>query len=157
MCVTFKFLCQSIHSCISATIEVLSTPFDFSEQIQWDIKNDAIINIITAQREWLLEWNKLIQPVKPPSLPDNGNKIFTPLKLPAWAEALRNYPNEEVALFFLTGNAHCFRIAFIPSSTSLKSAAWNLEGALSHPQVVEECLREEVSLGRVAGPLPPSL
>ena len=154
MYVTFKFLCQPIHSCISATIEVLSTPFDLSEQIQWDIKNDAIIDTITTQREWLLEWK---QPVKPPSLPDNANKIFTPLKLPAWAEALRNYPSEEVALFFLTGIAHGFRIGFIPSSTSLKSAAWNLEGASSHPQVVEEYLREEVSLGRVAGPLPPSL
>ena len=91
-----------------------------------------------------------------PPLPDNANKISIPLKLPACAEALTNYRDEEVALFFLTGIAHGFRIGFIPSSTSLKSAARNLEGASSHPQVVEEYLREEVSLGRVVGPLPPS-
>ena len=130
---------------ISAATEVLSTPFDLSEQLQWDIENDMVTDTISAQKEWLLEWSKLIQPVKSPPLPDNANKISTPLKLPAWAEALRNYPNEEVALFFLTGIAHGFRIGFIPSSTSLKSAAQNLEGASSHPQVVEEYLREEVS------------
>ena len=116
-----------------------------------------VTDTISAQKEWLLEWSKLIQPVKSPPLPDNANKISTPLKLPAWAEALRNYPNEEVVLFFLTGIAHGFRIGFIPSSTSLKSAAQNLEGASSHPQEVEEYLREEVNLGRVIGPLPPPL
>ena len=99
----------------SATIEVLSTPFDLPEQIQWDIENDAIINTISTRREWLLEWNKLIQPVNSPPLPHNANKISTPLKLPAWAEALRNYPKEEVALFFLTRIAHGFRIGFITS------------------------------------------
>ena len=157
MCVTFIFFSQSIQSCISAIIEVLSTPFDLSEQIQWDVENDAIIDTILTQREWLLEWNKLIQPVKPTPLPDNANKISTPLKVPAWEGALRNYPNEDVVLFFLTGVAHGFRIGFIPSSTSLKSAAWNLEGDSSHPQVVEEYLKEEVSLSRVVGPLPPLL
>ena len=60
-------------------------------------------------------------------------------------------------MFFLTRVAHGFKIGFIPSSTLLKYAAWNLEGASSHPQVVEEYLREEVSLGRVVWPLPPSL
>ena len=60
-------------------------------------------------------------------------------------------------LFFLTGIAHSFRIGFIPSSTSLKSATWNLEGPSSHPQMVEEYFREEVSLGRVIGLLLPSL
>ena len=83
--------------------------------------------------------------------------MSTPLKLPSWAEALRSYPNEEVALFMLRGIAQGFRIGFIPSSTSLRSAAWNLEGALTHPQVVEVYLKEELSLGRVVGPLPPSL
>ena len=116
-----------------------------------------VTDTISAQKEWLLEWSKLVQSVKSPPLPDNANKISTPLKLLAWAEALRNYPNEEVALFFLTGIAHGFRIGFIPSSTSLNPAAQNLEGASSHPQVVEEYLREEVSLGRVIGPLPPLL
>ena len=94
---TFNFLCQSIHSCISATIKVLSTPFDLSEQIQWNIENDVIMDTISTQREWLLEWNKLIQPVNLPPLPDNANEISIQLKLPAWAEALRNYFNEEVA------------------------------------------------------------
>ena len=151
MCVTFMFFSQSIQSCISVIIEVLSTPFDLSEQIQWDVENDAIINTILTHREWLLEWNKLI----PTPLPDNANKISTPLKVPAWAEALRNYPNKDAVLFFLTGVAHGFRIGFIPSSTSLKSAAWNLEGTSSHPQVVEEYLKEKVSLSTVVGHLPP--
>lgn len=53
--------------------------------------------------------------------------------------------------------AHGFRIGFILSSTSLKCAARNLEGASSHPQVVAEYLREEVSLGRMVGSLSPLL
>ena len=65
------------------------------------------------QREWLLEWNKLVQPVKSPPLPDNIGRISTPLQLPAWAKALKHYPNKEVALFFLGGIAHDFRIGFI--------------------------------------------
>ena len=61
----------------------------------------------------LLEWNKLVQPVKSPPLPDNIGRISTPLQLPAWAKALKHYPNKEVALFFLGEIAHGFRIGFI--------------------------------------------
>ena len=127
------------------------------EHIQLDFGKATTTEAISAQKEWLLEWNKLIQPARSPTLPEDANRMSTPLKLPSWAEALRSYPNEEVALFMLRGIAQGFRIGFIPSSTSLRSAARNLEGALTHPQVVEVYLKEELSLGRVVGPLPPSL
>ena len=55
-------------------------PFDLSEQIQWDIENDAIIDTILTQRKWFLEWNKLIQSVKPPPLPDNASKNLYSIK-----------------------------------------------------------------------------
>ena len=84
-------------------------------------------------------------------------KTFPESPLPAWAEALKNYHKEEVALFFLRGIAHGFRIGFIPGSIRLKPARQNLEGALSHPQIVEDYLKEEVRLGRVVGPLSPSI
>ena len=90
-------------------------------------------------------------------LPESISVVSTPLRLPAWAEALREYPDEEVALFFLSGIAHGFRIGFMPKSTLLKSARQNLEGALSHPEVVEDYIKEEVRLGRVVGPIRPSL
>ena len=56
---------------------------------------------ISEQGDWLQEWNKLMQPLKPPPLPENTGRITTPLKLLALAKALKNYPNEEVALFLL--------------------------------------------------------
>ena len=122
------------------------------EPCQSDIEQSQT-NLIAEQREWLQEWNNCTKPDKWNStpLPESATRISTPLKLPAWAEALKNYPNEEVALFFLRGIAHGFKIGFIPGSTSLQSAKQNLEGALLHPQVVEEYLKVEVGLGRVAG------
>ena len=137
--------------------EVSVSSSGLPEHIQLDFGNATTTEAISAQKEWLLERNKLIQPARSPTLPEDANRIFTPLKLPSWAEVLRSYPNEEVALFMLRGIAQGFRIGFIPSSTSLRSAARNLEGALTHPQVVEVYLKEELSLGKVVGPLPPSL
>ena len=120
------------------------------------MENHTSANATLEYGDWLSEWNILVQPVHSPFLPEYISKITTPLKLPAWAEALRNYPNQQVALFFLRGIAHGFRIGFVCGSTILKPARRNLEGACSHPQVVEDYLREEVSLGRVVGPLPRS-
>ena len=97
---------------------------------------------ITDQSEWLNECSKFIQPVNSPPLPESISIIS---RLPAWAEALREYPNEEVALFFLRGIAHGFKSGFMPCSTLLKSARQNLEGTLSHPEVLEEYIGEEVT------------
>ena len=50
---------------------------------------------ITDQSEWLKEWKKSLQPGSLESI----SVVSTPLRLPAWAEALREYPDEEVALW----------------------------------------------------------
>ena len=55
------------------------------------------MSCISAQKEWLLEWNKLIQPVRSLTLPDEANRISTPLKLHSWAEALQEFdPTKEL-------------------------------------------------------------
>ena len=123
------------------------------ELCQLDTENHT--TTISDQSEWLKEWKISLQPGSSPPLPESISVISTPLRLPAWAEALREYPDEEVALFFLSGIAHGFRIGFMPKSTLLKSARQNLEGALSHPEVVEDYIKEEVGLGRVFGPIRP--
>ena len=125
------------------------------ELCQLDTENHT--TTISDQSEWLKEWKKSLKPVSSPPLPESISVISTPLRLPAWAEALREYPDEEVALFFLSGIAHGFRIGFMPKSTLLKSARQNLEGALSQPEVVEDYIKEEVRLGKVVGPIHPSI
>ena len=50
-----------------------------------------LMSCISAQKEWLLEWNKFIQSVRSLTLPDQANRISTPLKLHSWAEALQEF------------------------------------------------------------------
>ena len=50
-----------------------------------------------------------------------------------------------------------FQYQLIHGSTILKPTRWNLEDAVSHPQVTEDYLREEARLGRVVEPLPLSM
>ena len=108
--------------------------------------------------EWLPAWNQLIAlaPTRP-CIPDTACLISTPLIPAHWHCALEKYPNRDLVDFFIRGITQGFRIGFSYGSCPLKSSKRNLEGALSHPDVVEDYLQAEVNLQRVAGPHPPSL
>ena len=79
--------------------------------------------------------------------------VITPLKAPAWSIYLQTHPDQELVQFFLKGITQGFRIGFNYHSQQLKSSKKNLEGALSHPDVVQHYLRTEVNMGRLIGPL----
>ena len=108
--------------------------------------------------EWLPAWNQLIAlaPTRP-CIPDTACLISTSLIPAHWHCALEKYPNRDLVDFFIRGITQGFRIGFSYGSCPLKSSKRNLEGALSHPDVVEDYLQAEVNLQRVAGPHPPSL
>ena len=109
----------------------------------------------TQPYETLLQmWNAhLAGNCQAPKIPSSACQIHTPLRLAAWRMALSNYPNQELAQFFLQGISEGFRIGYNRcSSINLKPAKRNLEGARQHPEVVDEYLAKELALNRIAGP-----
>ena len=90
-----------------------------------------------------------------PGIPDMACVISTPLIPVNCNCALDTYPNRVLVDFFIRGITQGFRIGFSYDLQTLKMAKRNLEGALSHPDVVENYLQTEVTLRRVAGPFSP--
>ena len=108
---------------------------------------------VLQYEDWLSVWGQLIAlaPARP-CIPDTAGLVSTPLISTNWSSALDTYPNRVLVDFFIQGITQGFRIGFSYGSQPLKEAKRNLEGALSHPEVIENYLQAEVSLRRVAGP-----
>ena len=85
-----------------------------------------------------------------PALPEALCQIVTPLKLDAWEEALREYPDQPVAELILRGIREGFRVGFIPQLSPLQSRSKNMSSAREHADVVSSYLAEELRLGRIA-------
>ena len=88
---------------------------------------------------------------------------FSPLK-PATAispvlaseleHELRGYPLRDKANYILRGLRSGFRVDFLSSRASLKSASSNMASAALNPSVIDGYLQTELEKGRVAGPFP---
>ena len=78
-------------------------------------------------------------------------RISTLLSLSGWRLLLHGHPNWDLVHLFLTGISQGFRIGYNYRTTTCKPSKRNLPGALSHPEVVDEYLQTEISLGRVVG------
>ena len=85
-----------------------------------------------------------------PALPEALCQIVTPLKLDAWEEALREYPDQPVAELILRGIREGFQVGFIPQLSPLQSRSKNMSSAREHADVVSSYLAEELRLGRIA-------
>ena len=106
-----------------------------------------------SYESWVAEWtSRLAELSDRVEVPAEATLISTPLKPASWLRLLQEHPNKPLVNFFMLGISQGFQIGFIGSHNSLKSARTNLEGALQHPQVVEEYLATELSQNRVAGP-----
>ena len=90
-----------------------------------------------------------------PRVPLSACQINSPLSVSGWRYLLRGYPNQDLVHFFLSGISEGFRIGYTYKEFTCKSAQTNLFGALSHPEIVDQYLETEISLGRVIGPFPP--
>ena len=114
---------------------------------------DSAYSPVLCYKDWLPEWTRLIAraPTRP-CIPSTACIISTPLNLHHWSCSLESYLNRALADFFLQGISEGFRIGFSYGSIHLKPSKSNLEGAYSHPHVVQDYLQAEVRLRRVAGP-----
>ena len=92
-----------------------------------------------------------INPTPPAACPLRPVSLLTPILVGKLHYELRCYPNPDKATFVLRGLRQGFHLGF-NHLISLKSASGNMASALPNPQVIDNYLRSEVQLGRVAGP-----
>ena len=69
-----------------------------------------------------------------------------------WKEELVAHPDTEFRDYILNGITNGFRVGFNRAVTC-RPATSNLRSALDNAAVVQECLKREVSLGRIIGPI----
>ena len=102
---------------------------------------------------WLVQWTKhLVGLSETVVVPSVAATVTTPLNINGWQARLMGYPNRLLVTFFISGLTQGFRIGFNQLPVMLKSARKNLDGALRHPEVVDEYLTAEIAHHRVAGP-----
>ena len=90
-----------------------------------------------------------------PQVPLTACSITTPLVLSGWCFLLKGHPQRDVVHFVLKGISEGFRIGYSYGNSVLTSAKQNLQGAITHPDVVKDNLHTETKSGRLAGPFPP--
>ena len=73
-----------------------------------------------------------------------------------WAALLDTHPDRDFVAYILNGISKGFRIGY-DYSNKARRATSNLLSASQNPEVVARYIQEEVSLGRVIGPLEPEL
>ena len=71
--------------------------------------------------------------------------------------ASQKLPCQDMVHFVLKGISEGFRVGFTYRDSVLVPAKQNLQGAINHPEVVEQYLQTELNLGRLVGPFHPSL
>ena len=71
-----------------------------------------------------------------------------------WAKDLEGHPDPNFKHYILNGIAQGFRIGFDYEHHQCRSAASNMQSAITNAGVVKEYLDTEVSLGRIIGPVP---
>ena len=105
--------------------------------------------------QWLQQWQNHLTPVPLFNhVPVKGSSIHTPLISAAWRQYLKEHPHQNLVQYFLQSTSLGFRVGFDGSGT--QSAQKNLQSAVDHPTVVDNYLQNELSLGRMSGPYPPS-
>ena len=100
------------------------------------------LQLIEAHSEWR------------PAPPYLGGMV-SPLseRLHVWSAFLGDYPDQEMKSFILKGLSEGFRIGYTQGHRH-KSSSHNLLSCAEHPEVVQEYIEKECSLGRVLGPFP---
>ena len=97
-------------------------------------------------------WSSLgVTPTPPAACPLRPVSLLTPFLVYILQYELRGHPNPDKVAFVLQGLHQGFHLGF-NQYISLKSASGNMASALSNPQVIDNYLRSEVQLGRLAGP-----
>ena len=90
------------------------------------------------------------------TLPGAITEIRTTLIAKAWENALQCHPDSDFRHYIQSGITNGFRIGF-NRRPQLRSSHRNMLSALNNPEIVEQYLGKECSLGHIAGPLPHNL
>ena len=90
------------------------------------------------------------------AVPSWLQRVATPLIWREWDRDLSNHPSLEFREYILGGIKNGFQIGF-NRRANCRSASRNLHSAVENAAVVREYLAKEVSLGRIVGPIVPSL
>jgi len=104
---------------------------------------------------WLQQWHKQLPLTI--HVPQEACSIVSPFQPAVWEKYLAKYPNHQLVEFFLQGLSEGFHTGFDYTSITFKSAKSNMKSTSSHADVVEEYLKIEIKLGRVAGPFLPEV
>ena len=86
-----------------------------------------------------------------PEFPQPLGIVSSPLKVQSWEAILRPHPDKAFSQYLLRGIREGFRIGFNRNSP-LKSASQNMQSARDHPEVIQQYIDNECSLGRMMGP-----
>ena len=128
--------------------------YDLAPEL-WDKELVYHATISPPTVNWLQQWLLILPVPLPSTIPFTASTIHTPLCASAWQSMLRSHPDNHLVQFLLEGICKGFRIGFTKPPSSLRAARSNLEGARVHPDIDNDYLSTEISLGRVAGPFPP--
>ena len=102
---------------------------------------------------WLEKWRDYMKEASTAiKVPLSASHLHTPLVPSRWTQALTQHPNQSLVNYFLNGISRGFQIGFKNPPRGLRSAHKNLNGALEHPNVVEEYLSLEILHHRISGP-----
>ena len=93
-----------------------------------------------------------LRPEQQKQLPSELCCITTPLIAATWEEALRQHPAKQFRDYVVSGIKSGFRVGFDYTNHKLVSSKSNMLSASSNPQIIEEYLQHEVSLGRMWKP-----
>ena len=104
---------------------------------------------------WLDRWSQLISFTSHiAKVPPSAHNITTPLALSGWCHFLRSHPNQQLVQLFLKGILEGYKLGYNYQQSHLRSARKNLMGTITHPDVVNDYLQNEITAGRVVGPFP---
>ena len=93
-------------------------------------------------------------PQAPVLLPEQLTRVNTPLQWQAWDRLLATHPDQRLRSYLVQGIKEGFRIGFARRVEGVSNnSTRNMPSANDQPQVIDDYLAEECSLGRVLGPL----
>ena len=87
------------------------------------------------------------------TVPPRVDSINTPLHLEAWRVELKDHPDEVYVRYILSGIKDGFRIGYDYSAHTCANSGKNMQSVAAHPEPIDKYIEEEVSLGRMVGPL----
>ena len=116
-----------------------------------------VVSRLGVQSGSYIHMGKLRQLDHPPSTGSSTVRLpdyLSPIRLPILARLLRSHPDQEFVSFIVNGLADGFHVGFSPGSPLAPSSTRNHPSSRANCQIISSYIREEVSLGRMVGPIP---